>query len=71
MREVEDTWTMTRDSVSVWMVVSTETGIGEDRVGGMDAVGIGNSVSGTLVGDGHGAIQARMTAISWCLAISF
>ena len=51
---------MTRDSVAAWMVVSTEMGIGEDRVGGVDAVGIGNLVSGTLVGDAHGAIQARV-----------
>ena len=36
---------MTRDSVAAWMVVSTEMGIGEDRVGGVDAVGIGNLVS--------------------------
>ena len=60
MRELEATWTMTRDSVAAWMVVSTEMGIGEDRVGGVDAVGIGNLVSGTLVGDAHGAIQARV-----------
>ena len=58
--ELEATWTMTRDSVAAWMVVSTEMGIGEDRVGGVDAVGIGNLVSGTLVGDAHGAIQARV-----------
>ena len=37
MRELEATWTMTRDPVAAWMVVSTEMGIGEDRVGGVDS----------------------------------